>query len=135
MKIVTAVKYAHEISHRLHEVKGDIITPLGDREGVKVNQVWVFGSTVKGSLSPNDLDLLIDLSGYGKIFRPPERPQAKTPAWAKHYNMCRSSRELALVWLTRGMKNVSRHLVGEEEVEIDVMQMIYPHFEARFPQL
>lgn len=135
MKIETAVRYAIEVAGRVHGVNGKILTPTASREGVIVSHIWVFGSTIKGSLTPNDLDLLIDMKPFGKRFKPPERPVDKR--YEKSYGMvaCRDPEDMALIWLTDRMRKVSRHVVGHEVAEIDVKQLIYPVFEARFPQL
>lgn len=68
LKLATALRYANEISRRVREVNGLLATPLCGHEAVRISRVWVFGSTIKGSLAPNDLDLLIDLHEVGRRF-------------------------------------------------------------------
>lgn len=135
MKIETAVKYAKEVARRVHEVNGKVLTPTASREWVIISRIWVFGSTVKGSLNPNDLDLLIDMKPFGEYFRPPERPFDKE--YRRRYGMytCQDPIERALIWLTKGMRQVSRHRTYTEAVVIDVKKLIYPVFKAKFPQL
>lgn len=131
MKIETAKRYAAEIARRVTEVNGVILTPRGEHKFVKINRMWVFGSVVKGSLNPNDLDLLIDLEASGDWQR--WEDVGFDPAYLRRYGMrtTRKSSSEALMWLTKGMRNVSRHCTDTEKVEIDVKVMIYPIFELQ----
>ena len=61
MKRELAVRYAREIAERLHRVNGIVCTPNTQFDAIAVRRVWVFGSTAKGAMFPNDLDILIDL--------------------------------------------------------------------------
>lgn len=131
MKIETAKRYAAEIARRVMEVNGIILTPRGEREFVKIKRIWVFGSTVKGSLNPNDLDLLIDLKASGNWQE--WEDVGFDPEYLRRYgrHTTRQSSSEALMWLTKGMRNVSRHCTDKEKVEIDVKVMIYPIFELQ----
>ena len=129
MKIETALRYAKEIAKRVQDVNGLIPTPRGENEFMKVNGIWVFGSTVKGSQNPNDLDLLIDMDYHGE-----RQSWEKVGYDPQYYRSCgvrcaRSSKEEAMKWLTKGMKKVSRHCAKSEKAPLDVKVMIYPKFE------
>lgn len=63
MKRETAIKYAREIARRAQSVNGLLATPGCSYEAVRIKRMWIFGSTVKGKTDPNDLDLLIEMSG------------------------------------------------------------------------
>ena len=87
----------------------------------------MFGSTVKGSQCPNDLDLLIDLERAGKRLN--WRQAKYDRRYFRSYGgikVAPSAELQALAWLSKGMKKVSRHPLHMEEVEIDVKVMIYP---------
>lgn len=131
MKLETARRYAKEVARRVAEVNGMVVTPRGEREFVKINRIWVFGSTIKRSQNPNDLDLLIELEATGNWQN--WEDVGFDPDYLRRYGVhcARSSCNEALMWLTKGMKNVSRHCVDDEQVEIDVKVMIYPTFELR----
>lgn len=126
MKLETAQRYAAEVAKRVRGVNGVLATPLCDSEAVRIRRIYVFGSTVKGSQHPNDLDLLIDIDECGRRFG---WEQARVDK--RYYRSCGircapSSVEYALKWLTRGMKKVSRHVARAEGIKIDVKVEIYP---------
>ncbi len=131
MRRETAVKYAHEIARRLHSVNGLLATPDCEFEAVRIARVWVFGSTVKGSLTPGDLDILIDIRPVGRRTRW-VRGRKLDREYSRRYGFDKmpDSRRYALLWLTRGMRLVSRHTTDVEEVEIDVKRLIYPRFDG-----
>ena len=54
-----------EIARRLVSVNGLIPTHRGDHEFYLVKKAWVFGSTIKGSDAPNDLDVLLFAENAG----------------------------------------------------------------------
>lgn len=129
MKLETALRYARDVASRVHGVNGLLATPLCEHEAVRISRIWVFGSTVKGSPNPNDLDLLIELKECGR-FR--TRRQARLDKrYFRNYGirLALPSRDEALKWLTKGMRKVSRHCVDTERVEIDVKVMIYPRMD------
>ena len=66
MKRETALRYAKELSEKMKECNGVIQTPGTSREAVKILKLWVFGSTVRGSQTPNNLDLLIHWEEMGE---------------------------------------------------------------------
>ena len=126
MRLQTALRYANEVAARVRAAGGLVATPLCDREAARISRIWVFGSTVKGSQTPNDLDLLIEMRPAGRW-----RNWRESRVDRRHYRSygikrAPSCRDAALIWLTKGMRKVSRHLSDVEGVEIDVKVMIYP---------
>src|ERR1700693_5057438 len=104
MKLKTALRYAHEIARRVHAVYGLLATPLCGNEAVRIRRIWVFGSTVKGSQTPNDLDILIDMEEVGRHYNAKQTRVDK--AYLRSYGMRfpPRSKYAALKWLTKGMK-------------------------------
>lgn len=130
MKRATALRYAAEIARRVHSVNGLLATPNCSREAMRIRRVWVFGSTVKGAESPNDLDVLIEADEAGRytpwcLGRKLDHEHARRCG----FDSLPSSQHTLLLWLTRGMRNVSRHLTSREAVEIDVKRLIYPRWD------
>lgn len=110
MKRATAERNIAEIARRLRAVNGLLATPNCSRPAYRFRRVWVFGSTVKGSMEPGDLDILIDGETVG-------RRQQWTRGRTYDHSFYRSAgirampdtdRE-ALKWLTRNLKLISRH--------------------------
>lgn len=128
MKLETAIRYCHEIHRRLVEVKGIIPTPFAQYEGMRVKKVWVFGSTIKGSQTPNDLDILIHWEHHGKRRSWTEVGYNKAYYRAHGLRVPIDSGHEARKWLTKGMKNVSRHDTESEATIFDVKVQIYPNF-------
>jgi len=130
MKRATALRYAREIASRLHSVNGLLATPLCDREAVRVKRVWVFGSTAKGSQTPNDLDVMIELDcqvGRHRTWRQARFDKRELRSYG--IKCAPSSREYFLKWLTRGMRKVSRHCRDSDCVQLDVQTLIYPRYD------
>lgn len=126
MKLTTALRYAHEISNRVKSVNGLLGTPMCNREAVRISRIWVFGSTVKGSQSPNDLDILIECKAVGGF---KTHSQGKLDKWRLRSYGCKTAicaETEAFKWLTKGMKKVSRHDTKYEATELDVKVLIYP---------
>lgn len=129
MKRTTALRYAREIARRVHAVNGILATPLCGNEAVRISRVWIFGSTAKGSQSPNDLDVLIEIKPCG---RHRNWKQGKLDKRYYRYfgvRFCQDSVEYALKWLSKGMKMVSRHTTRSESAVLDVKKLIYPRYE------
>lgn len=139
MKRETALRYAREIANRVHGVGGLIATPQCNREAVRISRMWVFGSTAKGSAAPNDLDLLIELREVGRMRMPARRRIAVADGmlsdgaidrdYLRRFGIITSkkSRHQALIWLTAGMKKVSRHCTDSEGcAPFKEQRMIYP---------
>jgi predicted nucleotidyltransferase len=130
VKIETARRYAREIHERVKAVNGLLGTPGCSDEAVRIRRIWVFGSAVKGSQAPNDLDVLIDLHRCGRSFSG-SRHQARIDRryLANHgVRVAVDSKDACLKWLTDGMRKVSRHCTDTETVDIDVKVEIYPRF-------
>jgi hypothetical protein len=127
MKLATALRYADEIAARLRRVNGLIATPLCDWEAVRIRRAWIFGSTVKGSQTPNDLDVLLDLREVGLPRRWRNGKLDKRALRSYGYWRAINSTDEALKWISKGMKKVSRHLVETEKgLDLSPMVMIYP---------
>jgi hypothetical protein len=131
MKRSTALRYCSEIHQRLIEVGGIVPTPRGEWSNVRVRNIWVFGSTAKGSIEPNDLDLLIRLEECGR--RQSWQQVGFDPAYLRRtgIRVARDPRKEALMWLSRGMKNGSRHDFESELVEIDIKLPLWPVFDPK----
>ena len=133
MRRELAIRYARQVADRVHSVNGLLATPNCIRDAVRISRIWVFGSTVKGSDFPNDLDLLIEAREVGRTTgwkrgRKLDKYQLRTHGCRL---MPHGEREM-LIWLTRGMKKVSRHMTYMETVEtIDVKRLIYPRWEIQ----
>lgn len=125
-----ALRYAREVAARLHRINGIVCTPNCGDEAVVVRRVWVFGSTAKGSRAPNDLDLLIDSRRAGRRWLW-LRGRKLDKRYLRSYGiatMPEAERDFRL-WLTRGMRKVSRHKFGIVDVPVDVKYLIYPRWD------
>jgi hypothetical protein len=67
MKRKTATKHLNTIIDRLERNNGVIFTPDCNWSASVVINAWVFGSYVKGSLAPNDLDILFEFQRSANI--------------------------------------------------------------------
>jgi len=126
MQLTTALRYAHEVARRVNAVNGLLATPLCGREAVRIKRIWVFGSTVKGSQAPNDLDLLIDLAEVGRLYSYKHTRVDKAYFRRHGTRTAPRARDAALIWLTKGMRMVSRHCLDDECADIDTKVLIYP---------
>ena len=127
MKRATALRYAGEITARLCRVNGLLATPLCGREAVKFKRVWIFGSTVKGSEAPNDLDVLIECMEVGRLRTWRQGRLDKRVLRAHGNRRAINARDEAYKWLSKGMKKVSRHSAAAEAgLDLGLMVMIYP---------
>lgn len=117
MKLKLAICYAKRIHEKLNNLTEGTLELEGcEYKKIKVEKVWVFGSAIKGSLFPNDLDLLIKSTNFDLTpFQ--ERLHAKN-----------STNEF-FKWLSKGMKKVSRHDWMDEITSIDKLVEIWPNFE------
>lgn len=133
MKLSTALRYAHEVARRARSVNGLLATPRGNMEAVRISRIWVFGSTVKGSLAPNDLDLLIEARQVGRVQN--WRRVGVDRRYLRSYGVRKApdARNQMLIWLTRNMRGVSRHLADVETVDIDKRVLIYPRNDLLAP--
>lgn len=127
MRKETALRYAAEITARVRRVNGLLATPLCDKEAVRIRRVWVFGSTVKGSAAPNDLDVLLDLAPVGRYrnWKQGKLDRRRARAFGVRLALC--SRDEAYKWLTKGMRKVSRHdYEAERGLHLYPLVLIYP---------
>ena len=130
MKRLTALRNLREIERRLHVVNGILATPNCERDAYRVSRVWVFGSVAKGSETPNDVDVMIEGREVGRFHRWCRgRVLDKRYRHACGMSTAPASRQAFLVWLTKGMKKVSRHCTESDAVELDVKYLIYPRWE------
>lgn len=127
MRKQTALRYASEIAARLRGVNGLLATPLCQKEAVRIRRAWVFGSTVKGSEAPNDLDLLLDFRPVGRYRNWRQGKLDRRHARAFGVRLAIDSEHEALKWLTKGMRKVSRHsFENEKGLDLSPLVMIYP---------
>lgn len=129
MKRSTAVRYANEVAARVKAVNGLLATPLCNSEAVRIKRIWVFGSTVKGSQSPNDLDLLIEMETCGRTKTWQQTKRDKRRLRDNGLSLAPDSADYAFKWLTKGMKKVSRHWTQLEFARLDVKVLIYPRMD------
>jgi len=107
MKVETALKYIEELKKRLSESKGVIATPTASREATSFDKVWVFGSVVKGSNEPKDVDILYQCHAVGEF-----RMIGSIDGLIPHRNnshIAESSRNRAIKILAKGMRMVRFH--------------------------
>lgn len=144
MKRRTATKNALKIATRLKSVCGSILTYEADREALKVRRAWVFGSTVKVSEEPNDLDILLDAKPCGRRRTANSRVrETRKTFWdvlggarfhrqllkLEGIRLVERSEAVGFKWLTQGMRKVSIHSYecdGDFEDIPRTMVMIYP---------
>ena len=127
MKRTTALRYADEIAARVRSVNGLLSTPLANREAVRISRVWVFGSTVKGSPAPNDLDLLIETKAVGRVRTWKQGKLDRRAVRSFGVRRAISASDEAYKWLTKGMKKVSRHCFeAEQGLDLSPLVMLYP---------
>jgi len=107
MKIETALKYIEELKKRLSESNGVIATPTSSREATLFDRVWVFGSVVKGSNEPKDVDILYQCHAVGE-FRMIGAIDGLIPD-RNNGHIAESSRNRAIKILTKGMRMVRFH--------------------------
>lgn len=148
MRRETALRYAREIARRVHSVNGLLATPGCSYEAIRIKRMWIFGSTVKGKPDPNDLDLLIEMSGVGRRRIASKRRHKKgftdhtghrplldgmlDKRQLRNYGVTtvKDSREYAFMWITKNLRHVSRHTTDLEGVETFIEQvLIYPRWD------
>ena len=139
MKRSTALKNLDLIITRLHHVNGIIGTPKYNYDFVWIKRAWVFGSVAKGSESPNDLDIFIEvlnepkkLKYYSNQFKHTDRFTDKTSHGMrlKHAGIIKTKDAIdyAIKWLRQDTRKISVHVVGDDEIfsELDIKYLIYP---------
>lgn len=144
MKLSTAIKNANIIAERIKRLNGIIETPECNKKFVRIKRSWIFGSTVKGKLNPNDLDVLLDYSEheirYSAAMRIPDKKDIRRRGVAKqsfksHRFMgldfgLSASRE-AFKYLKKGMCKISIHDHSIDGNIAGVKVMIYPRNDLR----
>ncbi len=112
MKRQTAIRHVHTIAERLRSVGGVIDTPTAQFPRVVVRDAWVFGSVVKGSESPNDVDILLDYDVDGHARKVCEEGVLFDKDTLRRRNILAplDSEEVALRWLKNGMRMISLHI-------------------------
>lgn len=78
MKRETALKNIYKLIQRMKSINGVLSTPLEDVDYIKIKRAWLFGSVLKGSENPNDIDIFIELEGYteeNRFFAISENPK------------------------------------------------------------
>lgn len=69
MKRDTALKNTYKLIQRIKSINGILSTPLANVDYIKIKRAWLFGSVLKGSENPNDVDIFIELEGYTEDHR------------------------------------------------------------------
>lgn len=134
MKRATALRNAQRIRDRLKGLGGLVGTPACEHEAVLIKRAWVFGSTVKGSDSPGDLDILIEYANVGER-RNARSGKVRLKDWICNLKTPVRSVDEAIIFLRAGMKKVSVHLYENDGDLGDVpqtRQMIYPRCDFNF---
>ena len=131
MKRQTAIKYVHELNRRLCSIDGVLSTPNHNYDFVKFERAWLFGSTAKGAENPNDVDIFIELQEVGKHNRYVDGGEILLDKeYYRRYGMkfAKKANDAALMWLRKGMKKISFHIVGDDLIfdTVDKKIMIYP---------
>lgn len=126
MKLATAQKNALEIHRRLRSVGGLIGTPNTGSEAVQIKCVWVFGSTVKGKLNPNDLDILVEGTTVGRRYLSFRNQCGRYSKRGIGRLFAKCPIDRASKWMRGGMKMVSLHWACYDSVQPDVKIMLYP---------
>lgn len=129
MKLKTALRYANEIAVQLKSTNGFIYTPLHDRPAIKIKRLWLFGSSAKGKLNPNDVDILAEVVEVGDRY-----DRTKRGTWVvdkdfyRRFGMsfAKSSISSAFKQLKNRRKMVNIHATEWVDVEIDIKILLYP---------
>jgi len=147
MKLSTAIKNANIIAERIKRFNGIIETPECNKKFIRIKRAWIFGSTVKGKLNPNDLDVLLDYSEHeirycAKNLVPGVRAfkflRRRGLAKKEYKSYCfmgldfgRSARRETLKYLKKGMCKISIHDHSIDGNISGVKVMIYPRNDLR----
>lgn len=145
MKQQTALRNLENIVGKVRGVNGIYTTPLCDREFVKIKRMWVFGSVAKGSATPNDLDVFIELRNhFGQCDQPARKARRKmfrdtSEGVVMHGGYKKrkpvhgmttpvSSTQEVLKWLKKGTRKTSIHIVGCDRIfdRLDCKYLVYP---------
>lgn len=144
MRKEIAFKNVLIIANRIKSVNGLIGTPANRFECFKIRRAYVFGSTVKGSPLPNDIDILIEGNGCGlrytakKISNPGNndsiRYGAKTDReYLRRYGIriSKESHHTAYRFIKGNFKKISIHDFSVDGEIAHPRIMIYPRNDFR----
>jgi predicted nucleotidyltransferase len=120
MKRTTAIQTIREITHKLFECNGLIETPGCSSAHYKIQELWLFGSTAKGSQTPNDIDLLYIGDSVGPYRRVGTDPSIELDKdYLRRYGIARTKpSNIAAFHLLIGKKKMVR--MHSFEVEEDL---------------
>lgn len=162
MKRLTALKNVHKIIYRLKSINGLLATPMESHSYIKVKRVWLFGSVLKGSDTPNDIDLFIELAHSSKeqgiyyddveshitksrrkkrrsdhVLHGGFRINKRHRLWKsiKHQSVIDNS-DTFIFWLRKNIPNVSVHYVYHDRTffKLDRKCLIYPRCDFNFDE-
>lgn len=155
MKRITALKNLVKILQRMHGINGIYNTPMEHDICCKIQRAWLFGSVLKGSKTPNDIDIFIEIVKFDTPKHKETKSRKKTlRSYARlhgGYRPCRrsrkwrtgkfhdrvDSRESFIIWLRKHIPNISIHIVGND-ITFDVLDdkcLIYPRCDFDFDGL
>lgn len=127
MKLSTAIRIALEIRAKIRSVNGLLGTPDCSCTAMRIRRAWVFGSTVKGSAAPGDVDILIELHRVGRQQSVGRGAKLCKDSARRHgYRVSRSPEKSAVKWLRGNLKKVSFHALEEDGRFAWPRVMIYP---------
>jgi predicted nucleotidyltransferase len=152
MKRNTALKSLFKVLQRIHNINGVLNTPMDDNVCCKIKKAWLFGSVLKGSDNPNDIDIFIEiakpntppekeLKSRRKVYRSYQRlhggfrPCRRSQKWrmGKMHSKARSC-ESFIIWVRKHIPKVSIHVVGHDAAfeTLDQKCLIYPRCDFDF---
>ena len=128
MKLKTSIRNALKIAERIKHCNGIIGTPEASHEALRITRAWIFGSTAKGKLHPNDTDILIESIEVGRFnLKNAKKKPKSTMRLGYRYSL--NAHDVGYSYLRRGIKMVRFHDIKIDGSIGDVAQtkiMIYP---------
>lgn len=127
MKRKTAINNIVKIQERIKKSGGIISTPECSHKALIILGAWVFGSTAKGSDSPNDVDILIKYKLYSHNDSNQKNLRTNKSGFWKGFPIC--SQLEAFKGLTKHLKMVRLHQYQLDNHIGDINEtkiMIYP---------
>lgn len=130
MRRETAIKNAAEVARRIRQASGCLGTPGFQFEALRIRRAWVFGSTIKGSQNPNDVDILLDCEPCGRHFRVGKGAMLDKERKRRHgYRLARDTLDGAIISLRQGMKGINIHTYQNDGELAHPRVMIWPRNE------
>lgn len=134
MKLSTSLKNANAVADRIKALSGIIMTPEGSREAVRIKRAWLFGSTAKGKVNPNDTDIILEVIEVGSLKLTNKwrmynfKNNAKTDKRKRMYGLSVPiySYSIALRYLAKNLKMVRIHHIDIDGEYATDRVMIYP---------